>query len=122
MQEIYTVGITAFTDINLALIEEAKTGNKIVTMQLNDWTAEIDNKLGVEMYINDDKGEVLHAFEIKTNNDDISQGDEFIGQSVEVDSIEIYGKNIDKIKFTEEFKRDIENSAEDVREEMNQNI
>ncbi len=122
MQEIYTVGITAFTDINLALIEEAKTGNKIVTMQLNDWTAEIDNKLGVEMYINDDKGEVLHAFEIKTNNDDISQGDEFIGQSVEVDSIEIYGKNIDKIKFTDEFKRDIENSAEDVREEMNQNI
>ena len=106
----------------MALIEEVKTGTKIIVTQLNDSKAQIDRTLGTDMYINDDNGEVLHAFEIKTDNEDISQGDEFIGQSVEVDSIEIYGKNIDKIKFTEDFKRDIENSAEDVREEMNQNI
>ena len=122
MQELYTVGKDTYTCIDMALMEEVKTVTKIIVTHLNDSKAQIDRTLGTEMYINDDKGEVLHAFEIKTNNEDISQGDEFIGQTLEVDSIEIYGKNIDKIKFTDEFKRDIENSAEDVREEMNQNI
>lgn len=121
MQELYTVGTNTYTCINMALIEEAKTGTKMLITQFVDSEAQIDRTLGTDMIINDDEGNVLHAFEINTGLDDLATLDIVTGKTIEVESIEIYGKNIDKIKFTEDFKRDLENSAENAVNEMMQN-
>jgi len=121
MKELYTVNKTTFTDINMALIEEAKTGTKMIVTTLNEMEAIIDRTIGDEMIVNDDDGEILHVFEIKTGLDDLNQGDECIGKVIEVESVEIYGNNITKINFTEEFKRDLSNSAENAVNEIMEN-
>jgi len=111
--EFYTVENKHFTDINLALCESAKTGSKVITNELSEYTAEIDQINRNQLVINDEQTtEALHVFEVDTSLEDDELGDEVVGEYVAVKKVTIYGKDVDKIKFTKEFEQDIVRSAE----------
>jgi len=110
--EFYTVENKHFTDINLALIESAKTGSKLITNELCEHTAEIDEINKNQLVINDEGLEAMHVFELSTTVEDEEEGYEVVGEYIACKKITIYGKDVDKINFTKEFKQDILRSAE----------
>ena len=109
-----------YEDINNALIQKARQGGKTETHEVDDTYAMIDSRKGGELFVNDDKGDPLHAFYTHFIGDDVTRGDEVVGRCVEIDYIDIYGKLVSKIPFTEDFKRDIDSNAEDALEEINE--
>lgn len=111
--EFYTVENKHFTDINLALIESAKTGSKLVTNELCEHTAEIDEINKTQLVIHEEQGlEAMHVFELSTTVEDEEEGYAVVGEYIACKKITIYDKDVDKIKFTKEFKQDIVRSAE----------
>lgn len=121
--EFYTVENRHFADINLALIESAKMGSKVITNELCEYTAEIDQINRNQLVINEDlTTEAMHVFEVDTSLEDDELGNEVVGEYVSVKKITIYGKDVDKISFTKEFKQDIVGSAEIGCEQIMNNI
>ena len=117
--EIYTVSGLLFQDVHFTCPDEAElyaavNDGKVKTSELEDYETPIctTERNGEEITYKD------YVFKINVELDDVAFGGQVVRQDWDLINITLNGKDINSFNFTEDFKRELEDHAENYLEQL----